>query len=337
MTETEIKFFNEYFDILKSFLSGSGEAGLQQGYELGRKAIDANLGLLQVIEIYQKVLVLTLESVPTPAPAVVTAAGELLMATLGAFEITHQGFKESIAKLQRLNRDLDRQTVQLVEANRELESFSDSVSHDLRAPLRSIKGFVGILLEDHFSTLNQDAQNLFNRVNTAVHKMEQLIEALLLLSKINITSLEFEPVDLTRMVKNISLELQEAAPQRIANFSIAENVRLEGDFRMLQIAMTNLLSNAWKYTSNQANTQIEFGTVSHEGKTIYFIRDNGAGFDMRYAERLFVPFQRLHTNEQFEGIGIGLSTVNRIIKRHGGRIWAEASLDQGATFYFTFS
>ncbi len=337
MTEIETQFFDEYYIIISTFLPGSTEAGLHKGYEWGRKAIEANLGLLQVVGIHQRGLSAFLQNTPLASPEMVIFAGALLEASLAPFEMTHQGYKDSISRLHSLNQTLDRQALELAEANAELDAFGYSVSHDLRAPLRIIGGFTSILLEDYSSSLSEEAQSLCKKIVASTHRMDQLVEALLYLSKVTRADLKVEPVNLTLMLKEIANDLQQISPDRVVQLLIPENLALKGDFQLLRIVMTNLLSNAWKFTAKQNIAQIECGTVSKDGETIYFIKDNGAGFDMHYVNRLFVAFQRLHAKEEFDGTGIGLATVNRIIKRHGGRIWAESELKQGATFFFTIA
>ncbi|MGZ3697317.1 MAG: ATP-binding protein [Bdellovibrionota bacterium] len=330
MIDAEERFRLEYFSILSSFLSGAGESALEQGYEIGRKAIEADLGPVQMAEIHRTALSKIIADRAPPSAASVVAAGELLTTSLAPFEMTHQGYRESISKLKRLNESLD-------QTNHELEAFSYSVSHDLRAPLRGITGFTKILLEDYSSALTEDALGLMKKVVGAAHRMELLIEALLSLSKVGRRTITRESVDLTKLITELVSELQQTAPERSLELQIVDGVVAQGDLQLLRAAIGNLLSNAWKFTAKRTDARIEFGVMSSEGKTVYYIKDNGAGFDMKYADRLFGAFQRLHTTEQFEGTGIGLATARRVITRHGGRIWAESELNRGTTFYFTLS
>ncbi len=220
--------------------------------------------------------------------------------------------------------------------NKELESFSYSVSHDLRAPLRSIDGFSNALLEDYHKKLDAKGKNYLKRVRQATQHMGMLIDDILKLSRV-ITA-EFMPksVDVSKMVQDILLTVRQNDPARNVKVSIQKGIIIDGDRHMLEIALTNLIDNAWKFTGKTKNARIEFGTILKEGKKVFFIRDNGAGFDMSYVNKLFGTFQRLHTNDEFTGTGIGLATVQRIINRHGGKIWAEGEVGKGATFYFTF-
>ncbi len=225
-------------------------------------------------------------------------------------------------------------TAELSRSNRELESFSYSVSHDLRTPLRAIDGFSLALLEDYSDLIDETGQDYLHRVRAASQRMGELIDALLTLSRVSRYSLERNPVALSQLANAVVSELQESYPERRIEISIADNLQVEGDIHLLRILLENLLSNAWKYTSTVDCAQIEFNHREKNGETVYFVRDNGVGFDMRYVDKLFSAFQRLHGTE-FEGTGIGLATVKRVIQHHGGRVWAEGETGKGATFYFT--
>lgn len=236
---------------------------------------------------------------------------------------------------EELEKNVARRTAQLQAVNRELESFSYSVSHDLRAPLRHIRGFVAALEEDCGTQLDDKGLDYIRRICRAGERMDTLIDHLLALSQVTRTGMEFTHVDLTELCREIVDELQAAEPQRRVRFTIAEGMTAHGDRHLLRTVMENLIGNAWKYSSRNAEAVIEVGEAQNGSARSYFVRDDGVGFDMAYAERLFVPLQRLHRVEDFEGSGIGLATVQRIIARHGGRIWAESALGAGATFHFT--
>lgn len=243
--------------------------------------------------------------------------------------------KRAEQRILELNGHLERRAADLDAANKELESFSYSVSHDLRTPLRSIDGFSRLLQEDYAPALDDMGQNYLKRVRRASQRMGQIIDDLLNLSRVSRSQLNQIEVDLSKLAQQICTDLQQQEATRTCRFTIAQNVTAYGDLRLLRIALENLLSNAWKFTSKQPESEIQFGTTKLEGELVFFIRDNGAGFAMEYANKLFGAFQRLHHQEEFPGTGIGLATVQRIIRRHSGRIWAESAVGEGATFYFT--
>lgn len=225
-------------------------------------------------------------------------------------------------------------TRELLVANRELEAFSYSVSHDLRGPVDAINGFTYVLRKEYGDKFDSKATELIEHIKASGKRMMQLIDDLLNLSRVSSRAMERKPVDLGAMARSIGEELRQSHPERNVEFVIADVKNVEGDPRLLTIVMENLLRNSWKYTSLHPKARIEFGSKEQDGKTIYYVRDDGAGFDSRAAERLFQPFQRLHPAAQFPGNGIGLATVQRIIRRHGGEVWAEGEVDKGATFYF---
>jgi len=242
-------------------------------------------------------------------------------------------------QIKELNQDLERRvferTAQLEATNKELEAFSYSVSHDLRAPLRSIDGFSQTLIERYTEQLDDKGKHYLKRVRAATQRMGEMIDDLLDLSRVTRSEMQRQRVYLSSLVQEITSDLQQTKPERSAEFVIAPGVLVEGDPQLLKVVLENLLSNAWKFTSNQISARIEFGITSQQNvKQAYFVKDNGAGFDMEYADKLFGAFQRLHTTDEFPGTGIGLATVQRIIRRHGGNVWAEGAVGQGATFYF---
>jgi len=227
-------------------------------------------------------------------------------------------------------------TAQLAAANQELEAFAYSVSHDLRAPLRALDGFSGALLSQYYSQLDPQAQHYLDRIQEASRRMGQLIEDLLNLSRITRRDMGRQEVDLSVLAREIAAELRASDPQRQVEFVIADEMIVQGDASLLRIVLENLMNNAWKFTGHRPQARIEVGiTQSQADGKVFLVRDNGVAFDMAYAHKLFAPFQRLHGMKEFPGTGIGLVTVQRIITRHGGRIWTEATVEQGATFYFT--
>jgi signal transduction histidine kinase len=218
--------------------------------------------------------------------------------------------------------------------NQELEAFAYSASHDLRAPLRTIDGFSQALIEDLAERLDDRATSHIDRVRAAAKRMSNLIEDLLRLAKVTRGELRKLPVNLSALAQDIATQLQERDPARVVDVQIGENLMVDGDPGLLRTALENLLGNAWKYSSRRDRALIEVGVSSRDGKRAYFVRDNGVGFDPEHRDKLFRPFQRLHGDKDFEGTGIGLATVQRIIARHGGRVWAEGERDRGATVFF---
>jgi light-regulated signal transduction histidine kinase (bacteriophytochrome) len=243
--------------------------------------------------------------------------------------------KRTEAHINALNESLARRVAELDAVNRELEAFSYSVSHDLRAPLRGIDGFSHALLEDYESVLDDQGKDYLRRIRAATQRMAELIDDLLALSRVTRREMRRESVDLTALARTVATQLERAEPGRRVDWVIADGVRATGDGALLRLLLENLLGNAWKFTSKQDLARIEFGTVAIDGGLAYVVRDNGVGFDMAHAAKLFGAFQRLHSTREFSGTGIGLATVQRVVHRHGGRVWAEAEPGKGASFYFT--
>ncbi|HSQ78662.1 MAG TPA: GAF domain-containing protein, partial [Nitrospirota bacterium] len=280
-------------------------------------------------------------------------AGNVLGVFAAARDITDR--KRAEDELLKLNRELEARVIErtalLEAANKELEAFAYSVSHDLRTPLRGIDGFSLALLEDYADKIDESGKDYLQRVRGGALKMGQLIDALLNLSRLTRGELKRVTVDLSLLAQNAAEELRKLEPDRRVEFIIANGVTVKGDTIMLRAVLDNLFANAWKFTGKRDKARIEFGAFEcgvrnaefgmktqepcEQGKTVYFVRDNGSGFDMTYAHKLFTAFQRLHGTTEFPGLGIGLATVQRIIHRHGGRVWAEGELEKGATFFFT--
>ena len=246
-------------------------------------------------------------------------------------------------ELEQLNAELeqrvDERTAELAAANKELEAFCYSVSHDLRAPLRSIDGFSLAVLEDYGHLLDEEGQGYLQRVRLASQRMAELIDGLLNLSRLTRGEIVRQEVDLSTIAGAVAEVIKQAHPNRDVCVSIEPDLKAYGDSGMLRILFENLLGNAFKFTANRTDARVEIGkTVEKESvRTIFYVRDNGAGFDMVYADKLFGAFQRLHTVHEFPGNGIGLATVQRIINRHGGEIWAHGEVEHGATFFFSLS
>jgi light-regulated signal transduction histidine kinase (bacteriophytochrome) len=242
-------------------------------------------------------------------------------------------------EVRRVNEELEQRVIdrtrQLEAANRELESFAYAVSHDLRAPLRSLSGYSQILHDAAGAQLDESSRKHLQRIQEACQRMAALIDDLLKLSRLSRSEFNPRPVNLSQIAQEAANAVREHHPGYEVQLAVEPDLAVTGDPRLLRIALENLLGNAWKYTARTSRPRVEVGHQIQAGEAVYFVRDNGVGFDMAYASKLFVPFQRLHTESQFAGTGIGLVTVQRIIARHGGRIWADAKPEAGATFYFT--
>ncbi len=337
------------------FSAGSAALEAMRGRRFDLLLTDLMMPEMDGIVLLQSALGLD----PDLVGILMTGAGSIATAVeamkAGAFDYLLKPFKLSellpvitralsVRQLRLENAELHRRmrehTIELEAVNRELEAFSYSVSHDLRAPLRAIDGFSQALLDDPDSSLSADAGDHLQRIRGGVQRMAKLIDALLSLSQVMRAPLRVEPVDLGAIAREVVTTLREAHPTRQVEVIIADGLTVQGDPRLLEVVLTNLIGNAWKFTGKQLQARIEvgFGTPPADMERpvpVYRVRDNGAGFDMSHASKLFGAFQRLHQRSDFEGTGIGLATVQRIIHRHGGRIWAEAAIGAGASFSFT--
>jgi light-regulated signal transduction histidine kinase (bacteriophytochrome) len=327
---------DEYTRTLVSHLAKADEATLHHAYEIGRGALSDGLGVLDLVSFHHDALSQCEELGSDAVRAQKLAiAAEFLAESLSSFEMTLRGYREANVHLAKLNETLQAANAATEAANRELETFSYSVAHDLRAPLRSIDCFGEALLEDYADKLDEDGKQQLRYVREAAREMAELIDGLLTLSRVMRNELLHDRVDLSELARVAIGHLRAAAPQRVVETKIASDLAVAGDARLLRLVLENLLGNAWKFTKNCAHPAIEFGASGNPPQRVYFVRDNGAGFDMAHAAKLFGVFQRLHPSGQFEGHGIGLATVQRIINRQGGRVWAQGEVGRGATFYFT--
>jgi len=281
---------------------------------------------------------LSLEKGYTPLPRELTASDDEVGLLSRAFDAMTKrllkAFDEQRNEEERLRERVDERTAELQRSNREMESFSYSVSHDLRAPLRAVDGFSAALMEDCADKLDDDDLQMLRRIRAAAQRMGRLIDDMLELSRVSRSVLKADHTDLGRIAREVCEELQQAEPARRVDWRVGEDLFARGDRRLLRIVLTNLIGNAWKYTGKLDRAEIEVGRTMQGGEPVFFVRDNGCGFDMAYVDNLFKPFSRLHGQGEFEGTGIGLATVQRIIERHHGRVWAEAVPGEGATFYF---
>jgi light-regulated signal transduction histidine kinase (bacteriophytochrome) len=335
---------DEYRAALEDYLAGGGELALSHAYELGRKALVEGISLIELAELHHDAL----RSMPLMR---LERAAQFLAETLAPFEMTQRGFREANSMLKELNQELFRKNRELEQtsqvlyqakeaaetANRELEAFSYSVAHDLRAPLRSIDGFGHALLEDCADLLDDTGKTHLGQIRAAARRMAHLIDDLLRLSRVGRTECRRQPVDLTSLARAVGSKLAQAHPEHAVEFSVQPDMQADADPRLLTIVFENLISNAWKFTSKLPDAKVECGMTTSGALPAFYVRDNGAGFDEAHAAKLFLPFQRLHRESEFEGTGIGLAIVERVIRRHAGRIWFDAKPNQGATFFFTLA
>jgi len=307
--------------------------------ELLQKAIDTSLQFGAVLRIDHRVVL------PDGSERIVHERAHVVYDDVGTpvrmigtiQDVTQR--KQAEEEMRQLNLGLEQRVAERTQAltllNQELEAFSYSVSHDLRAPLRAIRGFSKALLEEYATRLDDTGMDYLQRINKASQHMSELIDDLLKLSQVTRATLHYGAVALSELATQILAELAEQDAGREVVTRVASDIVVQGDARLLRILLDNLLRNAWKFTANHAHSMIEFGVMHQHDETVYFVRDDGAGFDMLYAHKLFTLFRRLHTSSEFAGTGIGLVTAQRIVRRHGGRIWAEGAVEQGACFYFT--
>jgi light-regulated signal transduction histidine kinase (bacteriophytochrome) len=264
------------------------------------------------------------------------AAEKGLVVTSLIRDITER--KQVEQQISKLNKELEHRAIELENANKELEAFSYSVSHDLRSPLQNIDSFSLILMEDYANRLDPEGVDYVQRLRGSCQHMQDIIDALLALSNMMRDELLVDHFDLTVLANAVAADLKQKEPNRLVDWVIAEGLTAEGDAQLVRVALENLFGNAWKFTANRPRARIEFGSMPQSnGARTYFVRDDGAGFDMARASHLFAPFKRLHDQSEFRGTGIGLATVQRVIQRHGGKIWAEGVVNHGATFCFTLA
>lgn len=332
----------QYISALECYLAKNDEFALNKAYEIGRKALDKDQGILDMVAIHKEAL----EEIQnyTSEENIRTAKWgyDFFLECLAPFEITHRGFKEAneslkdeISKLKQAEDVIQKRTTELEAVNKELESFSYSVSHDLRAPLRAIDGFSRILLEDYSSLLDKEGVRVLDTIIKSTEQMGNLIDNLLTFSRFGRQTMSFIEINMKHLAKTISKELKLIEPQRKIQIIIKQIPPAYGDITMIRAVLVNLLSNSIKYTRGRETATIEVGGSSEEKVNTYYVKDNGVGFDMKYQDKLFEVFQRLHRQEDFEGTGIGLANVEKIIHRHRGTVWAEGKVNGGATFYFT--
>jgi light-regulated signal transduction histidine kinase (bacteriophytochrome) len=325
-----------YGAALAGYLQRRDEEALSVAYELGRRALVDGFGVLDMATVHRAALGVVLLHAKGGQTATVAAAEDFFRELLSPFEMMFRGYVEANAELLRVNTALTCEREAVLAVNHELEAFSYSVSHDLRAPIRAVAGFSAILQDEQTGPLNEEQSDYVQCIRDSASTMNRLVDDLLELSRVTRAAVVRARVDLTALAREVVGKLQNADPEREVEVQVEEALLVDADPGLLRVVVANLLGNAWKFTSKRRKAQIELGVTKEERTgTVYFVRDDGAGFDMAHASRLFGAFQRLHSTSEFEGTGVGLATVQRVIRRHGGRIWAESQPGQGATFYFT--
>jgi light-regulated signal transduction histidine kinase (bacteriophytochrome) len=315
-----------YRQAVSECLSGAGESALQQGYELGRQAVQDGLGVMDIVSAHKKALLDLLADASTAdgCRKAAISSYDLFMESLAPFELTHRGFLE----VESLNNKLEA-------ANKELESFSYSVSHDLRAPLRAIDGYSRMILKKQEGRFDDETRRQFHLIRENVQTMDRLIDDLLAFSRLSKQAMSKTILDMEGIIKEIWQNLLTTNPGRNMALRVEEVRQGMGELTLIREVFSNLLGIAVKFTRNRDVARIEVGSLIKNDETVYYVRDNGVGFDMKYHDKIFGVFQRLHSDAEYEGTGVGLAIVQRIIHRHGGRVWAESNPNEGATFYFT--
>ncbi|MBI2416931.1 MAG: transporter substrate-binding domain-containing protein [Ignavibacteriales bacterium] len=341
-------FNNRHADIMKMIYGVDIKHGhslfeymtVNEDMEKSKRNLDLALSGKQIVEeAYSGEELRTRHYFQVSHSPIKTENEEILGVAVLAQDITER--RQAEEEIRQLNIELEKRvadrTAQLEKMNKELETFAYSVSHDLRAPLRSIDGFSQVLLEDYYEKLDEQGKNYLQRVRSAAQRMAQLIDDMLNLSRVSRVDMRLQEINLSQISREIAAHLHEIQPERTVEFVIQEEIKARGDDHLMRIVLENLIGNAWKFTSKHQTAHIEIGLQYQNNVQVFYVRDDGAGFCMDYAQKLFGAFQRLHASNEFSGTGIGLATVQRIIHRHNGEVWAKAEVEKGATFYFTIN
>jgi light-regulated signal transduction histidine kinase (bacteriophytochrome) len=337
VSDFPLEFGERYSFALRGYLGAPDETGLQTGYELGRNAAFSGVGVLKMVAIHHEILseVLSSQSNPDGISTMIKRASDFLEEAISPFEMAYRGYKDANRELQRMNEALEESSRHLKEVNKELESFSYSVSHDLRTPLRAIDGFSYIMQTQYADILDNEGKELLRVIRNNTARMSQLIDDLLRFSRLSRNEMRMIPINMDELARDVFEQLRVNLKERNIHLKMGILPVARGDKSLLQEVFVNLLSNAIKFTRTKETAVIEVGCSAGKTENRYFIKDNGVGFDMKYAGKLFGVFQRLHSEEAYEGTGVGLAIVQRIISRHGGRVWAQGEAEKGAVFYFT--
>jgi light-regulated signal transduction histidine kinase (bacteriophytochrome) len=328
----------EYATCLRCYLAQPDERTRSDAYELGRRALKQGAGIMDIIVAHDNAIARVADE---DRPGIGVGETGFLLECLAPFEMAFRGFQDANETLQRLNTELERRiqdrTRALAHANAELEAFAYAVSHDLRAPLRAMDGFSKALLDDYGEQLDENGHHYLERVRAGAVRMGNLIDGILQLSRLSRRPFERVPIDISALASEVLADLRSAEPDREVEVEVEDGLHAETDLGLVRSVLQNLLSNAYKFTSKTESPRIRFGAVEQDGVPVYFVADNGAGFDMAHADKLFHPFHRLHRESEFPGDGVGLATVARAIHRHGGVIWAHGAVNEGATFHFSLT
>lgn len=343
LTTKQSAFHKKILDIQNTLGSQAAQAEVAKGQ--GKSNMDAIRTQAEQMIQYENNLIATTEQKAehaahfSKAVYIIGFLFALCLQGLAFFFVVRENKKrqEAETQLQHHVDELDETNTTLHAVNTELESFAYSVSHDLRSPLRGLDGLSLALIEDYGEKIDDTGRALLHRIRSESQRMGQLIDGILALSRLTRGDFSRQTLDLSKMAESTLEALKTDEPNRYVKTTVQPDLKAEGDPRLMDAVMQNLLANAWKFTAKKDEPSVQFGAKQQDGKTVYFVKDNGAGFDMAYVGKLFGAFQRLHTVQEFPGTGIGLATVQRIIHRHGGTIWAEGQLNQGATFYFTLN
>jgi light-regulated signal transduction histidine kinase (bacteriophytochrome) len=338
VTDTFHDIEKKYKAALREHLARPDEDTLFGAYQLGHDAIARGMGVLEIADIHQRALVSLTADATTPdeITAIFGNAHAFYREILSSFEMIHRGFRESTAAVEELEQRIQQRTSLLQETNKELDTFSYSVAHDLRAPLRAIDGFTRLLQDDFSSQLSDEGRRFLTIARTNAKKMTELLDNLLTLSRANRKKIATKSlVNMKELAHVVASDLLKKESNRTIVMDIHDVPSVPGSPTMMRQVLLNILSNAIKFTRGLPHPVIEFGSTMREGEQVFYVRDNGIGFEMRNADKLFDTFQHLHPEETYEGTGVGLAVVRRIIHRYGGRVWAEAEPNKGATIYFT--
>jgi signal transduction histidine kinase len=323
----------QYAAALRRYLLEPTEDARSAAYDLGHRALAQGVGVLDLVTLYSELLPMAQRA---GSQHELARAAEFLAESLAPYEMALRGYADANRVLRTQNFELQRTKAAMEAAHEELESFSYSVAHDLRAPLRRIDSLSELLAEPA-AALDPAGRGYIDSIRGSIDRMSRLIDDLLQLARLARAPLRTQTVDLSALARQVIDDLSGASRGRRVTVTIEDRLQAWGDPPLLRVVLDNLIGNAWKFTSKVADARIEVGQEPGGSQTVFFVRDNGAGFDPAFAEKLFTPFQRLHLADEFPGTGIGLATVRRIVRRHGGRVWAEAAVGAGATFFWTLA